>query len=149
MVAESFSLGFAVAVVATAACFATALAGRLSGRVARVLAALIGSAAVAGWVALAANQELATAVAAAGLTICAIAVVAASMLSRLIERTRRLDTESARVEQRLRALIEQEGTERAAELERTLARARAESASRLAEEERRIAEERRRTAVAS
>ena len=47
-------------------------------------------------------------------------------------------------EQRLAAMIEHEAAERAAELQRTLAIARAESSALLAQEERRLAEERRR-----
>src|ERR671935_722030 len=47
-------------------------------------------------------------------------------------------------EQRIIALIEHEAAERAAELQRTLAIARAESSALLAQEERRLAEERRR-----
>src|SRR5581483_7605721 len=58
-------------------------------------------------------------------------------------RARRLDAEFGDAEARLASLIEREAAQRAEELERTLARARADSSSMLAEEERRLAEARR------
>jgi len=54
------------------------------------------------------------------------------------------ESEPTEAEQRLAALIEREAEERGAELQRTLAIARAESTALLAQEERRLAEERRR-----
>lgn len=143
VVAAAFSIGFAVAIVVLAAAFAAAANGRLSGHTAYALAALTGSAAVAAWIALALEPELTLAVAAAGLTVCALAHLGAYALSRLIRRSRALDADFARAEERLRTLIERESTERAAELERTLAISRADSASLLADEERRLTEERR------
>ena len=83
-VAVAFSIGFAVAIVVLAASFAAAASGRLSGRTAHGLAALTGSAAVAAWIALAFEPDLALAVAAAGLTVCAFAHFGAHALSRLI-----------------------------------------------------------------
>ncbi len=142
-VAVGFSIGFAVAIVVVAASFAAAAGNRLPMRTASILAGVIGSAAVAAWIALAFDPELALAVAAAGLTVCAFAELGASALSRLVGRGRELDADFARAEAQLRALIEQEAAERAVELERTLARARADSVSELTEQERRIAEERR------
>jgi hypothetical protein len=58
-------------------------------------------------------------------------------------RRRQEEPEPTAVEQRLRELIEHEAEARAEELQRTLAIARAESASLLAQEERRLAEQRR------
>src|SRR5439155_1614371 len=55
----------------------------------------------------------------------------------------RVDERLADAESRLAALVEREAADRAAELERTLARARADAVSLLADEERRIADERR------
>jgi hypothetical protein len=147
VIAAGFSIAFAVAVVVVAAAFATGALGRLSRRVAYALSATLALCAVGGWVGLAYEPELATAVAAAGLSISAFALLAADTLSRITRRTRRLDADFARAEERLRALIEQESADRAAELERTLTRARADSVSRLAEEERRLGEERRRALV--
>jgi hypothetical protein len=57
---------------------------------------------------------------------------------------RRHESDPTEAELRLRELIEREAAERTAELQRTLAIARAESASLLAQEERRLAEQRRR-----
>src|SRR4051812_40372956 len=55
-----------------------------------------------------------------------------------------VDEQLAEAEARLRELVAHEVEERTAELQRTLARARADSISLLADEERRLAEERRR-----
>jgi hypothetical protein len=118
------------------------------GRVAYGLAALIGAGAVAAWIAFAFDPTLTLAVAAAGVTVCALAELGAYALSQLARRGRVLNADFARAEQRLTDLIDAESRDRAAELERTLARARADSASQLADEERRIADERRRTIVA-
>jgi hypothetical protein len=145
--ATDFSIGFAAAIVVLAASFAAGAMGRLSGRAASAVAALLGSAAVAAWIAFALEPELSLGVAAAGLSVCTLAEVGAYALARLVRRGRTLDADYARAEQRLADLIDTESRKRAAELERTLARARADSASNLAEEERRIAEERRRTIV--
>ena len=65
------------------------------------------------------------------------------MLSRAVARERRVEQEIVRAEQRLAEQIETEAADRARELERTLARARADSVSLLQEEERRIAENHR------
>jgi hypothetical protein len=146
-VTAGFSILFAAAIVVLAAAFAVAAGGRLSGRTAYALAALTGSGAVAAWVALAFEPELSLAVAAAGLTVCTFAQLGAYPLSRLIRRGRTIDADFKRAHERLRTLIERESTERAAELDRTLALARADSASIFADEERRLADERRRSLV--
>jgi hypothetical protein len=143
-VAQGFSIGFAVALLVAGAAFFMAANGRLKRRVASVAAALMGSAAVAAWIALAFEPDLALAVAAAGLTGCTFAMFAAVGLSRLVRRGKQLDADYARAESRIRTMIDNEAAERAQALERTLARARADAVSRLAEEERRIGEEHRR-----
>ena len=74
-VAVAFSIGFAVAIVVLAASFALAANAQLSRRTAYLLAALTGSAALSAWIALAFEPDLALAVAAAGLTVCAFAHV--------------------------------------------------------------------------
>jgi hypothetical protein len=142
-VALGFSIGFAVAILAVAGAFARAARGRLPRQTASVVAAVIGSGAVAAWVALAFEPELALAVAAAGLTACALAVLAAAALSQLVRRGHKLDAEYARAETRLRAFVQRETADRERELERTLARARADSISKLTEQERLIGEEHR------
>jgi hypothetical protein len=146
-VAEGFSIGFAVALLVTGAAFYLAANGRLARRTASILAAVIGSASVAGWIALVYDPDLALAVAAAGLTACALSMFAAVGLSRLVRRGQQLDADYARAEKRIRTMIDKETSDRALELERTLARARADSISKLAEEERRIGEEHRRALV--
>lgn len=70
--------------------------------------------------------------------------------SRRRKRAQRLadvEAELDRVRDELRDLIQQESAARAAEIQRTMARERADSLSRLQEDERRIAEERRRVVV--
>src|SRR2546421_6910285 len=67
-------------------------------------------------------------------------------LRRRLTRSSDFEAQLAEAEERLRPLVARETEAQAAELERTLALARAKSLSRLVEEERRIAEERR-TAV--
>ena len=64
-VAVGFSIGFAVALLVVGAAFYAAANGRLARRTATTAAAVIGSAAVAAWIALAFAPELALAVAAA------------------------------------------------------------------------------------
>jgi hypothetical protein len=71
------------------------------------------------------------------------AAAAAAVLSRAVARERRVEQEIQRAELRLAELIHGEAEERARELERTLARARADSVSLLQDEERRIAESHR------
>src|SRR5439155_414781 len=83
------------------------------------------------------------AIAAGGIAACALATAAAVLLRRSLVHAEDVDAHLAATKVKLRELIEAEAAERAAELERTLARARADSVSLLAEEERRIAEERR------
>lgn len=147
MLAGGFSLGFAAAVVVVAGSYVFAAGGRLRPRVAYALAVLIAMGSAAAWIALGFEPDLELALAAGGLAIAAVAEGAAVALSRLITRGRALDAELERGETRLREVIDRETAERTAELERTLARARADSASRLADDERRLAEERRRLIV--
>ena len=99
------------------------------------LASRVNKARSTGWV---------IAVSATGTTLATFTELAALRLRHLLERARRIDDQLAGAEQRLHGLIVGEAKERAAELERTLARARADSASLLTEQERRIADERRR-----
>jgi hypothetical protein len=143
VLAEGFSIGFAAAVLVLAASFFAAAGGRLDRRTATALGGAVGIGAVAAWLAVAWEPGLTVAVAAAGLTACALATVPAYALSRLVVRGRRIDADYAEAESRLSALLDREAAARAAELERTLALARADSAALLADQERRLAEERR------
>ncbi len=132
---------------ATAGITALSLLGaafdRVGRRVLLGLAVLVGLAAVAAWVAFGFRPKSSLAVVAGGMTIAFAAQVAAIRLRDLLRAARRVDDQLARAQARLSSLVAREADERAAELERTLARARADSASLLAEQERRIAEERR------
>jgi hypothetical protein len=142
----AFDIVFAAGLGAAALVLLGAAADRL-GRgtlVGAALAELV--AATAAWIAFALRQshprELA--VAAGGLTGCAVAAGAALLVRRALKRAAQVDAHLHEAEQRLRALVDREAEERAAELDRTLARARADSVSLLVEEERKLAEEHRR-----
>jgi len=140
-----------IAFAASAAVAALTLLGvtfdRVRPRLLRVLAVLTGLAAVAAWVAFGLRPETDIAVAAGGITVAFLAQLAAVKLRDLLRTTRRVDDQLARAQGRMNSLIAREADERNAELERTLARARADSASILAEQERRTAEERRAAAA--
>jgi hypothetical protein len=142
-----FEIAFAVSVVAAG----VVLAGTAAGRVARptilVTAGAIGALAVAAWVAFAFDPTAALALSAAGIVASLLAVLGALGVEWALARGRRIDDEISAAEGRLQAVIDREATERTAELEHTLARARADAASLLADEERRIAEARRATIV--
>src|SRR5439155_14330198 len=126
------------------------LAGTLAGRVGRqalpVLAVVLGVAATFCWVGFALHQRAAIAVSAAGITLAAATELAAMRIVDLVSRLRRIDEQFSRGEARLSALVEREAVARATELERTLARSRADSAASLADQERVMGDERRRTA---
>jgi hypothetical protein len=110
------------------------------------LAVLELGSALAAWLAFALSHNHARelAVAAGGLTGCMLAASAALLLQRALARTDAMDANLEEAQTTLRALVARETAENAAELERSLARARADSVSQLAEEERRIADEHRR-----
>jgi hypothetical protein len=126
----------------------------LAGAAVRFLprSALVGLAAfelggtVAAWAAFALShahpRELA--ISAGGLIGCLLAASASLLLQRALVRTDAMDANLEETQTALRALVAREAAESTAELERLLARARADSVSVLIEEERRIAEEHRR-----
>ena len=137
-----FAAGIAVAALALAGA-----AARFLPRPALVgLTSLQFSAAVAAWLVFAVRhshpRELA--IAAGGLTGCGLTTWAALALRGVLARTEQVDAHLEEAQARLRALVEQETSERAAELERILDRARADSVSLLVEEERKLAEDHRR-----
>jgi len=144
---DAAEIVFAVSAVVAGASLAATVAGRISRNLLAALAIALGAAAIALWVLYAFEQDTPIAVSAAGTTLAAITVLGSMRLRRLVLHARRVDSEIASAEQRLYRVVEQETADRAAELERTLARARAESASQLIEQERRIADERRRSAA--
>jgi hypothetical protein len=146
-VSSASEIAFAAAALLAGATLLAAVADRVSRRLLIVVASLVALVAVALWVAFAFDRTAAVAVSATGGTLAALAALAAIRVPRLVAHARAVDAHVATAEQRLQALIERESVERSKELSRTLARARAESASLLADQERRIAEDRRRAAA--
>ena len=140
-----FDLGFAAGVVVAGLALGLA-ALRRGGRVALwTLTTLVFGGAIAAWASYATRgthpRELA--VAAGGLTACTLAAAASLVVHSALRHATSVDEGIAAARAQLQGLIDTEAAERSAELERTLARARADSVSMLVEEERRIAEERR------
>ena len=138
---------FAVTAVVTAASLVAAVFDRASRRVLLVLAVAIGLAAVAAWVAFVLRRDVELAVVAGGMTLAFAAELVALRTRDLLRAAGRVDEQLARAQSRLHSLVAREAEERNAELERMLARARADSISLLEEQERRIAEERRAAAA--
>jgi hypothetical protein len=135
-VTAAFDIVFAAGLVAGGLVLLGAAARRV-GRTALVATALAEVvAALAAWLAFALHhthpREL------------AVAAGAAQLVDRALTRAGEVDAHLQQAQQRLRALVDREAEERAAELERTLARARADSVSLLVEEERKLAEQHRR-----
>ena len=143
---DAVRIGFAVAVVVAAASLAAAALGRAPKRLVLWAAGLLGVGAVAAWIAVGFDPRLELVVPAVGITLAFAAELAALRLQHLVVSSRRQDDQLARAQARLTSLVAQESRDRAAELERVLSRARAESTSLLAEQERRIAEEHRQAA---
>jgi hypothetical protein len=138
---------FAVAAAMAALTVLAVAFDRVRRRILIALAVLDGVAAVAAWIAFGLHPDRNIAAAAGGITVAFVVQLAAVKLHDLLRAARRVDDQLARAQGRLNSMIAREAEERAVELERTLVRARADSASMLAEQERRIAEERRSAAV--
>lgn len=138
---------FAVTAVATAVSLVAAAFDRIPRRVLVGLVAAIGAGVVAAWIAVVLRPSTALAVVAGGMTLALAAELLALRLGDLLRAAGRVDEQLARAQSRLHSLVAREVEERAADLERVLARARADSISLLAEQERRIAEERRAAAA--
>jgi uncharacterized phage infection (PIP) family protein YhgE len=136
-----------VTAVVTAGSLLAAAYDRADRRVLLALALVIGAGAVAAWVAFVLRRDAALAVVAGGMTLAFCAELLAVRIRDLLRAAGRVDEQLARAQSRLHSLVAREAEERAAELERVLARARADSASLLTEQERRIAEDRRAAAA--
>ena len=136
-------LVFAAGVVLAALALASAALQRASSSLLAVAAALEAVGAVGIWVAFALRHHRPLAVAAGGLTACALVAGAAVLLRRALRRVGAMDARLAEAQTDLLAAVEREKNTLSAELELTLARARADSRSLLEEQERQIAEERR------
>jgi hypothetical protein len=141
--ADVLELLFAAAVVVVFASGAAAIAGRASRALLVTLATAVGVAAAGGWVVFALDPSRELGLAAAGLTVCAVLQLSVIALQQLVAQAQRVDEQLREAENRLDSVVSREVEARAADLERTLARARADSLSKLAAEERRIGEERR------
>jgi hypothetical protein len=144
-VTTALDIAFAAGVGVAALALAGAAFRFLHIFVINALFAIASGGAIAAWVvfALRHHRTRELAIAAGGITACALATAAAVVLRRALIDAEDADAYLAATKVKLRGLIDAEAEERAAELDRTLARARADSVSRLAEEERRIADERR------
>jgi hypothetical protein len=136
----------ACAVIATASLLA-AVFDRAPQHVLPLLASVLGLTAAGAWVAFGLRPSASMAAAAGGITLAFVAELAAVQIPPLVRASRRIDEQLARAQARLNSQVAREAEERSAELERTLARARADSVSILEEQERRIAEERRAAAL--
>jgi hypothetical protein len=136
----------ACAVIATGSLLAASF-DRAPRRLLPALASVLGLAAAAAWVAFGLEPSGSLAAAAGGITLAFVAELAAVRLPALVRASRRVDEQLARAQARLNSQVAREAEERSAELERTLARARADSVSILEEQERHIAEERRAAAL--
>jgi len=136
-------LFFAAGVVLAALALAGAAFRHVSTSLLTGVAALEGVAAVGVWVAFALRHDRSLAVAAAGLTVCTLAAVAAVLLRRALDRVRAMDDRLAESQAELLGAVESEKNVLRKDLQLTLARAQADSRSLLEEQERQIAEERR------
>ena len=141
--AEVLELVFAGAVVVVFASAVAAVFDRVSRQTSVWLATFLGAAAAVAWVSFALKPSREVAVAAGGITVCAALELGVVVLRRLVAQARQVDRRLAEAEDRFDTLVSAEVDARAAELERTLSRARADSLSKLVAEERKIGEARR------
>jgi hypothetical protein len=146
LLTDAFDIVFACGIGIAALALAGAALGFLPRLALVALASFELGAAIGAWLAFALRhshpRELA--IAAGGLLGCTLAASAAIVLRRALVQAKQTDAHFAKAQAGLQTLVEREAEARAAELERTLARARADSVSLLAEEERKLGEEHRR-----
>lgn len=139
----AFEIVFAGAVVLAAAALAGAALERAGKRLLLAAAGAAGAAATAAWVAFALGPQVELAISATGLLACLLAVVGALALRRGLAHGRAVERDMERAKSELDSVVQQELRERSADLERALARGRADSLSAYAEDERQLAENRR------
>ena len=139
----AFAAVFACGVLLAAAALAGAALDRAGKRLLLAAAGATGAAAAAAWVAFALNPGVELAISATGLLACLVAIVGALALRRGLEHGRAVESQIERAKSEIDAVVQQELRKRSAELERGLARGRADSLSAYAEDERRLAETRR------
>ena len=106
--AQVLELVFAAAVVAVFASAVAAVFDRVSRSMLLGLAAVVGTAAAAGWVLFALEPSAELAVAAGGLTVCAVLQLGVLVLQRLVARSREVDRQLAEAEARFDALVAHE-----------------------------------------
>jgi gas vesicle protein len=139
----AFEIVFAAGVLLAAAALAGAMLDVGGQRALTAVAGTVGVASAAAWIAFALEPGTGLAIAATGLVACLLVTLAAIGLARMRARARAVDAEIERATGQLDEVVQRGAQARATELERTLARARADSLSAFAEEERRLAESRR------
>lgn len=148
-VETAFEIAFAAGVLLAAASLAGAAIERMGKRALMSTATATGAGAVAAWVAFAFTLEVGLAIAATGLLACFVAVLGAFGLRRGMDRARAIDRTIDQAKSELDAVVQGELRARSADLERVLARARADSLSAFADEERVLSETRRKSLVES
>ena len=139
-----FDILFAAAAGVAAVALGLAAVRKLSVWPLSALTLLIAGGGIAAWTLYALRHDRDYALSAGGLCACALVVAGAVALRRAHDNAAAFDEHFAAAQARLREQVDAEAADRAAELERTLARARAESVSLLQDEERKLAEEHRR-----
>jgi hypothetical protein len=139
----AFEVAFACAVLLAAGALVGA-AFKRAGKWALIGAGgAVGAGAVAGWVAFALRPEVELAIPATGLLACLVAIFGALALRRGMAHAQAVERQIERAKAEIDAVVQRELRERSSDLERGLARGRADSLSAYAEEERRLAENRR------
>ena len=143
MLENALQAAFAAGVVVSALSLCLAALTPIRVRVLLLVAGVLGLAAVAGWIVFAFRPERDIAIAAGGLLMTAAAAAGAAALARATRRLRTDEATFTRARETIDRMIAEETEQVSADLQRWIARVRADSLSLLAEEERRIAEERR------
>src|SRR6478735_7856242 len=110
-----FEILFAASVIVAAAAFALAFLERISVRILLAVAAVVGIAATAGWVAVALRPSDGLAVSAAGLTLATLGVIGAAALRRVTAQSRAFDAQLERAKTEIAAVSEAEAAHRAQE----------------------------------
>ena len=139
-----FDIVFAVATAGAATALGLAALRKASPHMLVAATGVLAAGGVAGWTFYALRHHRELAVAAGGITVCAVVAAAAVVLRRALVRADAFEVHLSAAQTRLHEQVDVEAADRAAELERVLARARADSVSLLQEEERKLAEEHRR-----
>ncbi|HMI98699.1 MAG TPA: hypothetical protein VK488_02590 [Gaiellaceae bacterium] len=139
----AFEVVFACAVLLAAATLAGTALERVGKGAILGAAGATGAAAAAAWAAFGLRPEVELAIPATGLLACFVAIVGALALRRGLTHGRAIERQIAQAKAEIDAFVQQQLRERSADLERGLARGRADSLSAYAEDERRLAETRR------